>query len=383
MVNILDKYVSLRLDPSRPIQLLIAQTPCKLTYRDFKFLHSDPKEAEKMILPILEMLAEGREGLEEVDFTILPEASVPLELLDKVLGIIQKSFRPNTVTCFGLEHICLKEYLGLLKTFQDDNPEAYRIVSQHAMRDEARKPVNCAIIAVKDDAGRMSCFLEAKTHPFAGEEYFEDSRDLYRGRHIYLIRSELIPFNFMTLICLDYIYRDIATSNIQKIIDRANELYFVGRQQLDLLIVIQCNPKPEHKAFWQVVNGFYGEFLAYTPGVRHSVTCFCNSSNETELPDLKEPSEFGASSLIVSHHHKIKQLSLGEFSIDNFQGAPVNRLRFGNSTRLLHASVSPFHEPDPRTTRAPLKVLGIFKPSKAEGWYKVSMEEVMLGPQEA
>lgn len=383
MVTILDKYVSLKLDPSRPIQLLIAQTPCKLTYRDFKFLHANPKEAERIILPTLEMIAEGQDGLEEVDFTILPEASLPMCLLDKVLETIQERFRPNTVTCFGLEHIGLNDYVKLLETFKKDNPEAHLIVSQHAKRDEGRKPVNCAIIAVKDDTGRMSCFIEAKTHPFAGEEYFEDSRDLYRGRHIYLIRSELIPFNFMALICLDYIYRDLTTSNIQEIIDRANELYFVARQQLDLLIVIQCNPKPEHRAFWQVVNGFYGEYLACTPGVRHTVTCFCNASNESQLPTPKKPNEFGASSILMSHHHKIKKLSLGEFSIDTFHDAPVNRLRFGRSTRLLHVSIAPFHEPDPRTTRAPMKVLGIFRPSKTEGWYKVSLEEVMLGTQES
>jgi hypothetical protein len=326
MVTILDKYVPLQLDPSRPIQLLLAQTPCKLTYQDFKILHSNPMDAERIIFPMLEMVAKGEEGLEEVDFVLLPEASLPMDLHEKALEIIEKSFRPNTVTCFGLEHICLREYVGLLEKFKDDNPEAYRIVSEHAKKDGGRKPVNCAIIAIKDNDGRLRCFIEAKTHPFAGEEYFEDFRDLYRGRHIYLIRSELIPFNFMTLICLDYVYRDITTSNIQNIIDRADELYFVARQQLDLLMIIQCNPKPEHPVFWQVVNGFYGEYLTYTPGVRHTVTCFCNSSNESELPAYKEVGEFGASSIVMSHHHKIKKLKLGEFSIDTFNNAPVNRL---------------------------------------------------------
>lgn len=383
MVTILDRYIALRLDPSRPIQILLAQTPCKLAYRDYKILLSDPKDAERTVLPILEMVSRAEEGLEEVDFVLIPEASLPMGLLERALEVIEKSFRPNTVTCFGLEHICLRDYVGLLETFKEDNPEAHRIVSEHAKRDEARKPVNSAIVAVKDDQGRLRCFIEAKTHPFAGEEYFEDSRDLYRGRHVYLFRSELIPFNFMTLICLDYIYRDITTSNIQNIIDRANELYFVARQQLDLLIVIQCNPKPEHPAFWEVVNGFYGEYLTYTPGVRQTVTCFCNASEESQIPALKEPSRFGASSIVMSRHHKVKKLKLGEFSIDTFNDAPVNRLRFGTATRLFHVSIAPSHEPDPRTTRAPMKVLGIFKHSKKEGWHRVSMEEVMLGLQEA
>ncbi len=379
MVTILERFVSLRFDPTRPLHMLMAQLPAKLIYHDFKFLHADPKQAERMVLTILEMVAEGQEGLDELDFVILPEAAVPMRSLTQVLDIIAERFRPNTVTCFGLEHISLKEYAELLNTYQDDNPEAHQVMVDYASRNDGRKPVNCGVIAVKDDEGRFNCFLVAKTHPFAGEEFFDESRDLYRGRHFYFFRSSLTPFNFMPLICLDYIFRDLTTSNIQQIIERANELYFLSRQQLDLLVVIQNNPKPEHRAFWQVVNGFYGEYLACTPGVRNTVTCFCNTSAESDLPELKEPGVFGASSVIMSHHHKIKKLTLGEFSIDSFHDAPVNRLRFGDGTRLFHVSIAPSHEPDPRTSRVPMKVLGIFKPSKGNGWEKLSLEDVMHG----
>ena len=379
MVTIVEKFVSLRFDPTSPLHVLLAQLPGNLTYRDFKFLHADPLGAERMVLTMLEMIAEGQDGLEELDFIILPEGTVPMNLLPRMLEFIRERFRSNTVTCFGLEHISLNEYVDLLNTYRDDNPEAHQAAVDHASRDEGRKPVNCGVVAVKDDDGRLACFLEAKTHPFAGEEFFDESRDLYRGRHFYLIRSSLIPFNFMPLVCLDYIYRDLATSNIQLIIERANELYLQSRQHLDLLIVIQCNPKPEHRAFWEVVNGFYGEYLASSPGVRNTVTCFCNTSAESTLPGTHEPDAFGASSVIMSHHHKIQKLSLGEFSIDSFFDAPVNRLRFSGASRLFHVSVAPFHEPDPRTSRVPLKVLGIFRPTKDDGWEKLSSEEVIHG----
>ena len=53
----------------------------------------------------------------------------------------------------------------------------------------------------------------------------------------------------MTLVCLDYVYRDLYQSNISTIIEKANELFFQTRQRLDLLAVIECNPKPEHRPF--------------------------------------------------------------------------------------------------------------------------------------
>jgi hypothetical protein len=363
--------------------VLIAQLPARIAYRDFKLLHIDPSHAERMALTTLEIVAEGRDGLNELDFVIMPEGSVTLNILPQALKIIAERFRPNTVTCLGLQHISLNEYVELLNTYRDDNTEAYEAVEGNANRDEDRKPVNCGVIAVKDDDGRLACFLEAKTHPYAGEEFFDESRDLFRGRHFYLIRSSLIPFNFIPLICLDYIYREITTSNIQLIIERANELYLQSRQHLDLLIVIQCNPKPEHRAFWEVVNGFYGEYLASTPGVRNTVTCFCNTSADSTLPGTHHPDAFGASSIIMSHHHKIQKLSLGEFSIDTFFDAPVRRLRFSGATRLFHVSIAPFHEPDPRKSRVPLKVLGIFRPAiDDDGWEKLSSEEVIHGTTE-
>ncbi|MEE9519384.1 MAG: hypothetical protein V3V93_03875, partial [bacterium] len=193
MVTILEKFVSLRFDPTTPLHMLLAQLPGKLIYRDFKLLHADPPKAERMVMTMFEMIAEGQEGLDELDFVILPEGSVPLKLLAPMLEVIRERFRPNTVTCFGLEHISLKEYAELLNTYQDDNPEAHQVVVDYASRDDARKPVNCGVIAVKDDEGRLRCFLEAKTHPFAGEEFFDESRDLYRGRHLYFFRSSLTP----------------------------------------------------------------------------------------------------------------------------------------------------------------------------------------------
>jgi hypothetical protein len=72
----------------------------------------------------------------------------------------------------------------------------------------------------------------------------------------------------MVLICLDYLCRDLFSSNIRRIVDHANQVFFRTRQGLDALFVIQANPRPEHRDYREVLSGFYGEYLEDTPGVR-------------------------------------------------------------------------------------------------------------------
>jgi hypothetical protein len=62
------------------------------------------------------------------------------------------------------------------------------------------------VTVVKERTGHLRCFLAAKTHPFVGEETVDDVFDLYRGKALLLFSCESTPFNFMPLICFDYIY---------------------------------------------------------------------------------------------------------------------------------------------------------------------------------
>jgi hypothetical protein len=173
-------------------------------------------------------------------------------------------------------------------------------------RAEADRPVNWCLIAVKDDEGQVRCFLEAKTHPFFGEEFLDQPHDLYRGQYIYFFRSRLAPLSFVVLICLDYIYRDRHGSNILTIIRQANEIYYRERQPLDLLFVIQCNPKPEHQVFQDTAVGFYGEYLIFTPGVKNATTVLLNTSAETKIDGVgEEKGGFGHSAVLV---HKGRRL---------------------------------------------------------------------------
>jgi len=184
----------------------------------------------------------------------------------------------------------------------------------------------------------------------------------------------------MALICLDYVYRDLYQSNISAIIERANKLFFETRQRLDLLAIIECNPKPEHAAFRDVVNGFYGEYLEYTPGVRDAITLFCNCSADSICEGVPTSTgSFGRSSVIIHKSHKLEQVQLGEFATDDFSGLPVCRLRFGSAPRLYFFNLPVFHELDPRTTRVPLKIHSIFRPTPQGDWVRMASEELVSG----
>ena len=371
MVKIIEKHVKLDFPLGHHLHCLIAQIPNHLEHRDHLFSLANPEEQWLMVQSILELVASGEGNLKRLHFLMFPESSIPLAHFDEMLSIIEKRFRTNTVTMFGLEQITLDQYRNMLIRFHADNAEALEFLEQDVdSGDILAMPVNWCCIAVKEATGKLRVFLEAKTHPFRGEEFLDKDHDLYRGRHFYLFRGEPACFNFMALICLDYLYRDLYSSNIKQIIDHANRLFFTLRQSLDAIFVIQCNPKPEHRSYREVLSGFYGEYLEDTPGVRDTVTVFGNCSDESEIEGVRCQSCYGISFVAISGRHKMPPYQEREFSSDDFDGAPVCRLRFGSGTRLFYFNLPLNHELDPRSSRVPLKVHAVLRWSDDAGWLK-------------
>lgn len=376
MPDIIDKKLNLEFPLGHHLHCLVAQIPNKLKPCATGYHLTDPQAAWKMISSILDLVAAGEGNLKKLHFLLFPESTLPASCFDNILSRIEKEFRPNSVTVFGIEHISLREYRALLERFREDNAEAIHLVDRDIdSGDVLEMPVNWCCIAVKESDGTFRVFLEAKSHPFRGEEYIDKFHDLYHGRHFYLFRSRPSCFNFMSIICLDYLYRDLYTSNIRQIIDHANQLFHSTRQGLDALFVIQCNPKPEHRAYRDVISGFYGEYLEDTPGVRETVTVFANTSDETEIDGSSPAKGFGHSFVVINRKHKLLSIETPEYKTDYFDDAPVCRLRFGSGTRLLYFNLPPPHENDPRTSRVPLKVHSVMRNENA-GWKKINLNEV-------
>ena len=375
MSEIIDKKVNLEFSLGHHLHCMVAQIPNHLKRSEIGFTLVDPEEKWRLASSILDLVATGEGNLKKLHFLLFPESSIPASHFDDMLVIVEQRLRPNTVTVFGIEHVSLRTYRALLERFHEDNSEAIALVDHDVdSGDVLDMPVNWCCVAVKEATGCMRVFLEAKSHPFHGEEYIDTFHDLYRGRHFYLFHCRPSCFNFMAIICLDYLYRDLYTSNIRQIIDHSNQLFFTTRQGLDALFVIQCNPKPEHSAYRDVISGFYGEYLEDTPGVRETVTVFGNVSDETTIEGSPAQNAFGSSYVVINQNHRMAQVNFSEFSTDDFDGAPVCRLRFGTGTRLLYFNLPPQHETDPRTSRVSLKVHAIMAVDDGV-WHKIAVDE--------
>jgi hypothetical protein len=372
MVRILDTEVELEYPLGHHQHCLVAQVPVRLVKGDVGFVLEDRDAQWSTVRSVLDLAVAGEHGLRKFHVLMFPESSVPADRLDDVLARVDR-FRPNTVTLLGFEHVRLRDYRAILNRFRPDNAAAIALLERDVEEaDILDIPVNWCCTAVKEATGRLRVFLEAKTHPFHGEEFLDKGVDLYRGRHFYLFRSSRSPFNFMVLVCLDYLYRSPYESNIRAVIDHANELFFRTRQGLDALFVIQANPKPEHRAYRDVLTGFYGEYLEETPGVRETVTVFGNASEESAIAEHRGPGLFGASSVVMSRRHRLSPLDLPEFSTDDFGGAPLRRLRFRTATRLYYFNLPPPPHVDPRSSRLPLKVHTVLRPTPGGGARRVA-----------
>lgn len=372
MAQIIERDVDLAFALGHHLHCLIAQVPVRLRRGEVGYAIEDPDAQWRVVRSILDLAATGEQNLKKLHFLMLPEASVPFARLDDTLAAIDRGLRTSTVTMFGLEHVQVRTYRALLERFREDNADALALVQRDVdSGDVLECPVNACCVAVKESSGRLRVFLEAKSHPFAGEEFLDHTADLYRGRHFYLFRNRPSSFNFMVLVCLDYLYRDLYASNIRLIIDRANALFFSTRQTLDALFILQCNPKPEHRAYRDVLSGFYGEYLEDTPGVRDAVTVFGNSSRDSRIEGLSAGGGFGVSSVVIGRQHKLARFAGPEFSTDDLGGAPLCRVRFGDATRLYYFNLPIHHELDPRSTRLPLKIHRIMRQAGDGGWEQV------------
>ena len=380
MFQIVEKELLIKFPLMRHLHVLSCQIPNNLDRRDFIYHLADPEGNWKTICSILDLVISGPGNLKKINFIFFPESSLPFSRVPEALDKLD-NFRPNTVCVIGLGPITLGDYKNLLQQFDSDNEEALTSVIEDLDSGAIESlPVNCCMISVKEDDGRQRVFFEAKSHPFVGEETLDSDHYLYRGKIFPFFRCKLSCYNFMALICLDYAYRDIYQSNINVIIEKSNQLFFETRQKLNLLAVIACNPKPEHHAFGDVARGFYGEYLARSPGIDDTVTLFCNSSEDTISPDCGPNTHYGHSSVLIHKNHKLRPIQMAEYLIDDYGGRPLGRLRFGTTTRLHYFSLPFFHELDPRSTRTPLKVHAVFRPDQ-EGWYRINRDELTSNSQ--
>jgi len=220
MFEIVEKKINVELPLGHHLHCMICQIPNHLGLAD-----SRQKWAE--LNSILELVAAGEGNLKKCHFLALPEVAVPVDCVDDTLSFIKNKFRPNSVIFFGVDHVPLIKYREFLERYSEDNSEVLASVIKDLSDGDIDKiPTNWSITAIKEKDGRFRVFIQAKSHPFVGEEHLDSHHDLYRGKVFPLFNCQPNCFNFMSLICLDYAYRDLYQSNISIIINKGNQLFF-------------------------------------------------------------------------------------------------------------------------------------------------------------
>lgn len=379
MFTIIKKNIDIDFQRGHHLHCLISQIPNESGSGEVPVAATITRRKWQRVRSVLELITHAESNLKKIHFLLFPEGTLPLNYLDQALALIAQGFPINTVTMLGLDALSLTTFSALVQRFQHDNEELLQSIDKDRQSGEIDDlQVNSMAIVIKENSGKVRVFFQAKSHPCVHEEAMDASHDLYHGKVFPLWHCPSTGFNFMAMICFDYIYRTPYQSNIRQIIDYANELYFSSRQQLDLLVVLECNPKPEHILFRNVVHGFYGELLESTPEVRDTITVFCNASSETNAAlatDHEGP--FGHSAIIMHESHKLAQREFPDFIVDNFAGLPVCRLRFNSDTRLYYFNLPVFHRFDPRTTRMPLKIHRIYQEDGQGNW--INMRDIEAG----
>ncbi len=179
VMQIVEKEVNLAFPLGHHLHCLVAQIPNHLRRSESGWAQAEPDRKWDQVRSILELVAAGKGNLKKLSFLMLPEAAVPFDRFDELLTFVDKKFRPNTVTMCGVEQVRLKTYRALLERFREDNREAIELVDLDIdSGDVLEIPVNWCCTAIKEATGRLRVFLEAKSHPFSGEELLDKLQDL-------------------------------------------------------------------------------------------------------------------------------------------------------------------------------------------------------------
>ena len=129
MPEIIEKKVNLQFPLGHHLHCLIAQLPNHLHTGGGR-LPVEQEQQWRDVRSVLELVAQGEGNLKKLHFLLFPESCLPVNRFDDFLQQVQQTFRPNTVTMIGLEHVALEEYRTLLERFRDDNAEAIELVER-------------------------------------------------------------------------------------------------------------------------------------------------------------------------------------------------------------------------------------------------------------
>lgn len=200
----------------------------RLLYSHDRGMYSEDKE--KQIKQIEEFLRMA--NTQGADLAITPEASVPLEVVEK---IVQGEIRPEAgkLWCLGGEGINKEEFNRLTAAW-DDNKEIRFICAEGIT---FRKYINAMFYFFRAADGRLAMVLQPKTGAMRDISFAHEQADLSLGSEIFIVdlNGDRSAINVLvSMICADIL-------NINPV-----EFCETFHEKFPVVLNMQMNSKPYH-----------------------------------------------------------------------------------------------------------------------------------------
>jgi hypothetical protein len=231
MVRVIELATGLSFAPAERLRMLWGQPHLQLqgtgtTYR----LTLDCAERQRRHLRRVYELATSTGS----QFVVFPEFSMPLDMVAETdLAISAPGWPRNSIFAVGLAPASVDEFRSLAT---HENVIAATPIPEGSPAEFVN---SCCIWLTRSD-GSVSKVLQAKLKPSRPEQA---TQGMYEGDIVYLLRSDLL--NFVFLICFDCI--GIRLTELVSAL--THEVRDGDSKNLQLLTVLEHNPRPEHGDF--------------------------------------------------------------------------------------------------------------------------------------
>ena len=203
---------------------------------------ADRGEAERFVNDCLSCVAEERK---EHTLVVFPEASVPVASVDRIVRFISSDCPNNTVIVAGLEGMTVNDAL------EYDNLPFAAAMRQQMIETTPRhhRFLNACLVLVRDGDGAAHSHLQTKLHPSNAEQTLPS---MFSSDSVLLFTCPQL--SFMVLICSDLIQRPppdgwLPVGAVNAVKDAWEATGVATSLSIDLIVNIQCNPKPNHQSF--------------------------------------------------------------------------------------------------------------------------------------
>jgi len=284
--------------PDDEIKLVMMQPYVKLDTQSepFVWVDADKEEQINRIRRTLNIAKQSVNG-QGAQFTLFPEYSIPglpgIKLIDDFVN--EASWQLNSIVIAGVDGLSQAEYRQLCEM---ENTYVDRENGPDKVKET--QWVNCVITWVKQSDETVARWVQPKITPSWAEEAIT-ANDMFPGKstNIFACKFENgTECRFMSLICFDWIGSDAGKMLLWEILKKADDASNPTKKEMNLLFVLQHNPKPNHPTFLENTRKYFDDqnLFPFTPRTQGAVI-FANTAGG-EKPGIYR--SHGFSSIIFS-----------------------------------------------------------------------------------